>query len=336
MLRITYIAVCEFIMSLGPLFGQGMTLVGSGYSDPTIIQVAPGQITTFFVSGLQAIPSAPLTASVLPLPVTLAGISVTIAPETTGLAYPAPLLAVRQINSCGNGNAPPPAPSASPDCLITAITVQVPFELSPVPNGGYGFPADLVVSASGNVSSGFKVYPVIDDIHVVDTCDPFPAIPFGASCGPAVTHADGTLVTPDAPGKPGEVVVIYAFGLGQTTPAVKTGAASPTPASTSGTGNPVVEFDFRPNASPSRPFDGGVGGGGMGADIPAVLFVGLTPGQVGLYQINVRIPNTIPTIPECGGSTPNVFSGLVQSNLTINIGSANSFDGAPICVQSGQ
>src|ERR1035438_9108816 len=33
-----------------------------------------------------------------------------------------------------------------------------------------------------------------------------------------VTHADGMLVTADAPGKSGELVVIYVFGLGQTTP----------------------------------------------------------------------------------------------------------------------
>ena len=35
-----------------------------------------------------------------------------------------------------------------------------------------------------------------------------------------VTHANGALVTADAPGKPGEIVVIYLFGLEQTTPSL--------------------------------------------------------------------------------------------------------------------
>jgi hypothetical protein len=200
-----------FALSLAPAFGQGLTLVGAGYSDPSSIRVAPGQITTFFVAGLKTILANPATATTLPLPKTLAGISVTLTPETSGLSYSAPLLAVRQMNSCGYGGAPSPS-SPSPDCLITAITVQVPFELSPVPNGANGFPADLVITENGSASKGFKVYPQIDNVHVVSTCDPFPALPFDSSCGPAVTHGDGTLVTANSPAKPGETVVIYAFG----------------------------------------------------------------------------------------------------------------------------
>jgi hypothetical protein len=112
----------------------------------------------------------------------------------------------KQVNSCGYSGAPSPS-SRSPDCLITAITVQVPFELSFVPKGASGFPADLVITENGNASKGFKVYPQIDNLHVVNTCDPFPVLPFDSSCGPAVTHADGTLVSAKSPAKPGETVV---------------------------------------------------------------------------------------------------------------------------------
>jgi hypothetical protein len=54
--------------------------------------------------------------------------------------------------------------------------------------------------------------------------------------------------------------VIYAFGLGQTTPAVKTGSATPTPAPTLPVGEFFsrtleLQYDFRPNAEPSRPFN---------------------------------------------------------------------------------
>jgi hypothetical protein len=326
-------ASCAILMGLSPLFGQGMTLVGSGYSDPTIIRVAPGQITTFFVAGLKTVLSEPVTATSLPLPNKLAGISVTVAPETTGLSYSAPLLAVRQINSCGGA---PRNATPSSDCLITAITVQMPFELPVVPNGSYGSPADVMIAENGNASKGFKVYPETDNLHVVNTCDPFPAMTPNAFCGPAVTHSDGTLVTANSPAKAGETVVIYAFGLGQTTAAIRTGDASPTPAAILSL--PLrLQFDFRPNAGTSRPYVNPL----IMAPIPtpAPVFAGLTPGQVGLYQINVTIPSTIPAVESCGTTcapTKCTMYNTVQSNLTIDIGADTTFDGAPICVQPPQ
>jgi uncharacterized protein (TIGR03437 family) len=88
-------------------------------------------------------------------------------------------------------------------------------------------------------------------------------------------------------------------------------------------------FNFSPNAGPTP--------------IPALMdstpltvnpvpdFVGLTPGQVGLYQINLRIPAPIPTVPACGGTGPY---SQVASNLTITLASIyGSYDAAPICVK---
>ena len=51
------------------------------------------------------------------------------------------------------------------------------------------------------------------------------------------------------------------------------------------------------------------------------------PGQVGLYQINVKLPDIFPIVPKCG-----------FSNLTINISifGTDSFDGAQVCVAPGQ
>jgi hypothetical protein len=70
---------------------------------------------------------------------------------------------------------------------------------------------------------------------------------------------------------------------------------------------------------------------------PAPLFAGLTPGQVGLYQINVKLPDNLPPIPACTGIAPaSSINNYVQSNLTIDIGGINSFDGAAICVQPPQ
>jgi uncharacterized protein (TIGR03437 family) len=64
--------------------------------------------------------------------------------------------------------------------------------------------------------------PSADYIHILTGC--------GNYSGPCVTHADGTLVSVDAPAKPGEALVVYAVGLGLTNPAVATGQRTPAPA----------------------------------------------------------------------------------------------------------
>src|ERR1019366_3710886 len=52
MRRMLLAALCEILMNLSPLFGQGMTLTGSGYASPATIRFSPVQITTLFVSVL--------------------------------------------------------------------------------------------------------------------------------------------------------------------------------------------------------------------------------------------------------------------------------------------
>jgi len=89
-------------------------------------------------------------------------------------------------------------------------------------------------------------------------------------------HADGTLISASAPARPGEVVVLYADGLGRTTPDVSSGYI----ASTAFSLRYLSELEILLNGSPCPPAD--------------IYYAGLTPGYAGLYQINLRLPDTLP------------------------------------------
>lgn len=94
------------------------------------------------------------------------------------------------------------------------------------------------------------------------------------------THADGTLVTEEAPARKGETVVVYATGLGPTNPATPPNRIAPAPA-------PLANMkDFRVLLN------------GIAVDPGRVPYVGLTPGFAGLYQINLELPDDAPAGPE--------------------------------------
>ena len=103
----------------------------------------------------------------------------------------------------------------------------------------------------------------------------------------AITHSDGTTVTSGSPARPGEVVVIYANGLGQVTPALATGTR-PTGLVTALT-TPTVMID------------------GIQAQ---VQFAGISGCCVGLNQINVVVPSNV----HLGTDNVTLSIGAKQSN----------------------
>ena len=101
----------------------------------------------------------------------------------------------------------------------------------------------------------------------------------------AIQHAsDYSLVTASNPAAPGETIVIYATGLGPVTGAVADGTPAPGPfPAQQMCQSPVVTIGGTPED-----------GAGTSANI---LYAGLTPGYVGLYQVNVQVPTSTPAGP---------------------------------------
>lgn len=310
-----------FAQSNGPI----ATVVSAGYSPPAgSVQGAPGQVISFMAYGLDYALQNPAVASGSPLPTDLAGISVSL--QQGSLAIPLPILSVQQL---------PCAPFSLPNfCpVLTIISAQIPFEVQPdcPACGRIQLPAYLIVSENGANRGAVLLNLPSDNIHIADPCDTTAVASYtgGATCGKSVAHADGNPVTSLNPAKAGEELVMYALGLGpQTDPPLKTGIQTPSPAPRFQAGASFgLNFDFEPNASPTRPRP--IPNSSVFSQSAPPLYLGPVVGFVGLYQANFVIPE----IP--AGSTPlTPCSALgVQSNLTVTLYGPLSFDGAGICVQ---
>jgi uncharacterized protein (TIGR03437 family) len=156
------------------------------------------------------------------------------------------------------------------------INAQAPFELAP--GGSY----QVQVNANGALSTP-------DSVQVSGVSPGIAALPSGAVIA---QHLDATLVTEASPAKPGETIVFYLAGLGAVSPSVSTGTASPA----------------GPLATPTAPVTVTVG-----STSATVLFAGMTPGLVGLYQCNVQVPSSAAD----GDLLLSVSQQGVVSNMTI-------------------
>jgi len=302
------------------------TLVGAGYQDLSGIYLAPGQVVPVLVTGLKTVLPAPATAQAVPLPISLAGISVSLEQTFPAHTWQLPMFAVEQFNRCAGS-------TVAAGCLITAISVQIPYDLAN-PQQLLGTPqsTSLTIMENGAASASFQVQPAFDRVHILQSCDIGGRTEFAGICYPVVTHADGSLVDIQMGGllqsqseaQPGEVLVMYAYGLGPVTPPVQAGTPSPLPAAVA-TEAFYLRYDYSPDAAPTLPQMAGAPTGKS-----QLQFVGLTPGQVGLYQINFLVPPPPAGTVACGAAG-------IQSNLTVGILAAagGSFDGAAICVDPG-
>jgi uncharacterized protein (TIGR03437 family) len=159
------------------------------------------------------------------------------------------------------------------------IDAQIPFGLNP------GSQYQVIVEVNASLSTPMPIQ--------LDAFGPALANISGEALA---EHLDGTLVTDASPAQPSEYVVLFLSGLGATTNPVPAGAITPSPSDPSLLSIPLVTPTMTLN----------------GASIP-IVFVGLAPTAVGLYQIDFQVPATIQ-----GGDLPLVvMQGTTVSNTVL-------------------
>ncbi len=94
------------------------------------------------------------------------------------------------------------------------------------------------------------------------------------------THGNGPVVTPASPAQPGEIVILWATGLGLTSPA-------PAPGEIPEAAWPLADLaDFQVELN------------GTPVDRQLIQYAGSAPGYAGLFQINLQLPADCPSNPE--------------------------------------
>jgi len=157
------------------------------------------------------------------------------------------------------------------------INAQIPFELT----AGYQYQVQVNNSGALSTPDSIQLAPVSPGVATL-------------SGGQVIAqrYPDYGLVTEDAPAKPGDYLTIYLVGMGATDPAAGTGAASPGQTPAQLVTQPILKVN--------------------GNAIP-IGFAGMTPGSVGLYQINFQVPANAPD----GDLTLMVSQAGMDSNTTV-------------------
>jgi len=171
--------------------------------------VTPGGIATIAGANLSVNLNGTVTASQVPLPLQLAGVSVGVDEFT------APLFSV--ANTAGQEQ----------------ITLQMPFEVAGRSS------VSIVVNNGRNSSAGVAV-PVLAAQPSIVTLD--------GITGSVLHDSDGTLVSAVRPASTGELLVLFVRGLGAVDPAGTTGAPAPTDPLSQTTTMPQVTMDGKPAA----------------------------------------------------------------------------------------
>jgi uncharacterized protein (TIGR03437 family) len=164
------------------------------------------------------------------------------------------------------------------------LNLQVPWELQ-------GKSSTSVTATANNVSSAPQAFSVGLAAPGIFS--------LGAPQGGqgAITNAAGVVVNANSPAHAGDYLEIYCNGLGAVSNTPQTGTGSVASPLSRLIGNAAVTI------------------GGVGAP---VSFAGLTPGFIGLYQVNVQVPqgvvagDGVPVVVTTGGISSNAVSISVR------------------------
>lgn len=162
----------------------------------------------------------------------------------------------------------------------TQVNAQMPFQA--VGN------VTMIVHTPGGVSDNYNMT-VLPNSPSVFRAELAP----GAAFPTIVRHQNNMIATDSNPVHRGDVLVIYLTGMGKVSPLVENGRPAP----------------YEPLAYTIDSPDVAIGGIGS-----PVLYSGLAPGQVGLYQINISVPSNTPK----GLSVPLTIKQGGQTN-TVNV-----------------
>lgn len=215
-----------------------------------------GSISTAFCTGLQV--QGVIYATTNPLPLTLAGISITV------------------------GGAPAPIFGVADDGGYQQINFEVPQEAVPNSDGTW------------TVTAGQNGTQITTQVATLQSPGDFFLV--GTNLGAFQHSADFSLVTEQNPAHTGEVLVGYLTGLPGTQPVVPTGEAAPfSPLAVvpqPNTTTLVDQFAILLNGTV-------IANSCSVVDAPCqasnILFLGLTPGIVGVYQVNFVVPSSTGT-----------------------------------------
>lgn len=170
------------------------------------------------------------------------------------------------------GGLPAPVVSLTPG----EAHVQIPWELA-----SQTLPIDIETSAPPGAFQPPQTFPV----HIAASAPCFLPLPgeygtqgpFGARLTVAANASFGAVITPDNPARPGDILNLYALGLGPVAPPVSTGQPAPAAGPLSST---TARYECTAGS----------------LTIP-VLFSGLAPGATGLYQFQIQLPRDLESAP---------------------------------------
>jgi uncharacterized protein (TIGR03437 family) len=223
-----------------------------------------------------------------------------LAPRTIASLYGTNL-----ANAVASADGGPPLPATLADTTLTLGGNSVPlFFVSP---GQINFQVPAVLGSASQLNASLTITQGAQTTSIpvqLKTYSPalFTTNAQGTGQASTVIAGTATLAAPvgafagSRPAKPGEFLSIYCTGLGVTNNQPPLGSASPSSPLATTTVTPMVTI------------------GGQSAQ---VLFSGLAPGFVGLYQVNVKVPDGVTP----GSAVPMILTigGVASNTATIAV-----------------